>query len=374
MHRLRGTLLLAVSLTAAGTAGAQSPHRAIRAGTQVVDTLLGSSPKLSERGGFRTYRFTASVGKRYVITMTADDFDAYVWVAREVGGLTDELDSDDDGGGGTNARLRFRPPADGSYLIVAQSLSEEGTGAFTLRLDETEPAVMPPAQPIRIGETLVGRLTDESPVDDMEGFPYAHYTLRGNGQRVRITMRAADFDAYLALLQRRAGGEEEVATNDDGAGGTDARITVTLDGEYRILARPLGTDGRGEFSVSVEEAIPVPVIQRPIRVGETLTGELTDRDPELDDGGFFHEYVLEANAGEEFRITLRSTEFDSYLRWGRKDGDAFTEIASDDDGGGNLDSQLTVRADARGRYVIRVSALGSDSVGPYELRVERGGR
>lgn len=374
MHRLRGTLLLAVSLTVAGAAGAQSPHRAIRAGTQVVDTLLTSAPKLSERGGFRTYRFTASVGKRYVISMAADDFDAYVWVAREVGGLTDELDSDDDGGGGTNARLRFRPPADGSYLIVAQSLSEEGTGAFTLRLDEMEPAVMPPTQPIRIGETLVGRLTDDSPVDDMEGFPYAHYTLRGNGQRVRITMRAADFDAYLVLLQRRAGGEEEVATNDDGAGGTDARITVTLDGEYRILARPLGTDGRGEFSVSVEEAIPVPVIQRPIRVGETLTGELTDRDPELDDGGFFHEYVLEANAGEEFRITLRSTEFDSFLRWGRKDGEAFTEIASDDDGGGNLDSQLTVRADARGRYVIRVSALGSDSVGPYELRVERGGR
>lgn len=388
MHRSRGTMLLAVTMTTAGLVAAApldaqrarpaaaqaSPHRPIRPGAEVTDSLNAASPRVDGRGGFRTYRFDASMGKRYVIAMNADDFDAYVWVAQEVAGLTDELDSDDDGGGGTNARLRFRPPADGSYIIVAQSLSEDGAGRFTLRLEEMEPAVMPPTSPIRIGETLVGSLTDDSPVDDIEGFPYAHYSVRGTGQRVRITLRAADFDAYLVLFQRRAGGEEEVATNDDGAGGTDARITATLDGEYRILVRPLGSDGRGSYNVSVEEAIPVPVIQRPIRAGETVSGELTSQDPELDEGGFFHEYVLDANAGDEFRITLRSTEFDSFLRWGRKDGDAFTEISSDDDGGGNLDSQLSVRTDARGRYVIRVSALGSGSVGPYELRVERTGQ
>ena len=61
-------------------------------------------------------------------------------------------------------------------------------------------------------------------------------------------------------------------------------------------------------------------------------GEITGSDPESDDGEFFHEYVVEANAGDELRITLRSEEFDSFLRWGTKDGDRFQELANDDDG------------------------------------------
>lgn len=376
-----GRLVLATSLGAASllapvvSANAQAAARPIRIGQPVTDSIGAAEPRLADRGGFRTYRLTASASKRYVITLDSDGFDAFVWVAREVGGLTDMLASDDDAGGGpdgTNARLRFRPPADGSYLVVAQSLSEGGRGPFTLRVEETDPPVTPATIPIAIGETTHGAITNDSPVDDEQGYLFNHFSIRGNGQRVRILLRSEDFDAYLALLRvDAAGGEEEVDANDDGGGGTDSRITRVLDGTYRIVVRPLNGQERGSYTLSVEEALPVAVEQRPIAIGQTVNGEIGDGDPETDEGEFFHEFVLEANAGDALRITLRSPDFDSFLRWGTKDGLEFRELATDDDGAGNLDAQLTVRVDAAGRYVIRVSGLGSGSVGGYELTVER---
>lgn len=354
--------------------GATAPAL-IRFASPVTDSLRAAEPTMSGRGAFRVYRFEARADQRYVIEMTAPDFDAYVWVARQVGVLTEELASDDDGGGGTNARLRFKPPADGSYFLVAQSLAESGAGAYTLQVSEQDPPPPPVARAIELGQSVDGELTDESPVREQDGDqPYDLYSIRGNGQRVRIVMTAESFDAYLQVIRVGAKGqEEEVASDDDSGGGTNARVTITLDGEYRIIARALSDNGRGSYALSVTDAPVVAVIPRPIAVGESVSSELSSADPELDDGGYFHEYVVNAQVGDVFRITLRSGEFDSYLRWGTKEGDIFTEIASDDDGGGDLDSMLEVRVERAGSYVIRVSALGSGSVGPYQLNVERGG-
>lgn len=347
--------------------------RPIRFATPVTDSLRATDPKMSGRGGFRVYRFDARADKRYIITMEAPDFDAYVWVARQVGVLTEDIANDDDGGGGTNSRLRFKPPVNGSYFLVAQSLSSEGAGGYTLRVEEVNPPPAPTARPVAIGDAVSGELTDASPVREEEGNqPYDLYTLRGKGQRVRIQMDAENFDAYLSIYKVTADGEEKIGDDDDSGGGTNARVTLTLDGEYRIVARSLSEDGRGRYTLSVSDAPAVMVVQRPIAVGETVSNELSASDPELDDGGYFHEYVVTAAAGDSFRITLRSSEFDAYLRWGTKDGDAFTEISSDDDSGGDLDSQMTVRVERAGTYVIRVSALGTGSVGPYQLTFERG--
>lgn len=365
---------LAAQANRAATAPAQAAIRPIRLGQDVTGTLGANDPVLTGRGPFHAYRFTARADKRYVISMSAPDFDALVTVVREVGGITDQIASDDDGGGDTNARLRFRPPAAGSYIVVAQSLSEDGRGTYTLRVEETNPPVAPQAREISLGASVQGTISNESSVDDEEGFPFDLYRISGSGQRVRIVMRSGEFDTFLRLTKVTKTGEEEVATDDDGAGGTDSRLTVTLDGSYHLYARPLSNSDRGGYTLSVEEAVPVAVVQRPVRAGQTIEGELSAGDPELDEGGYFHEYVLDATSGDEFRITLRSGEFDSFLRFGTKNGDAFTEISSDDDGGGDLDSQLTARVSSSGRYVIRVSSLGSGSVGPYTLSVERVGR
>ena len=353
----------------------QAVGQPIRFATSVSDSIRTTDLKISGRGGFRTYRFEARTDKRYIITMDAPGFDAYVWVARQVGGLTEEVASDDDSGegeGGTNARLRFNPKVNGSYTLVAQSLSEDGVGAFTVRVEEIAPPPPAVARPIAIGQSITGEITENSPrLEDDGDVPHDVYTIRGKGQRVRIAL-SAEFDTYLQVKKVSGGVEEEVASDDDGGGGTNSRVTLELDGEYRIIARPLGGNPVGPYTLVVTEAVAPVVRQRSIEIGQTIQGELTAEDPELDDGGYFQEFVISASAGDQLRITMRSGEFDSFLRWGTKTGAEFTEIETDDDSGGDLDSQINIRINVTQQYVIRVSALESNSVGPFTLTVERG--
>ena len=126
MSRVRGPLVSLLTLAALSAApaplaaqasrAANAPAqgmRPIRLGQDVAGTLAATDPSLSGRGPFHAYRFTARADKRYVITMTAPDFDALVTVMREVGGLTDQIASDDDGAGGTDARMSFGPHSAG---------------------------------------------------------------------------------------------------------------------------------------------------------------------------------------------------------------------------------------------------------------------
>lgn len=358
----------------AAAAAAQATGQPIRFATDVRDSIRATELKISGRGGFRTYRFEARADKRYIITMNAPDFDAYVWVARHVGGLTEEVASDDDGGagdGGTNARLRFKPPVNGSYTLVAQSLTEEGVGAYTVRIEEVAPPPPAVARAISIGQTIEGNISENSPrLEDDGDVAHDLYSIRGKGQRVRIAM-SAEFDTYLQVMKITNGTEEEVESDDDSGGGTNSRITMVLDGEYRIIARPLGGNPVGPYTLSITEAVETAVRQRPIEIGQTIQGELTTEDAELEDGGYYQEYTVYANAGDQLRITMRSGEFDSFLRWGMKSAEGFREMASDDDSGGDLDSQLNVRVEQSGTYVIRISALEANSVGPYTLSLER---
>ncbi len=347
--------------------------RPIRLGQMAEGTLAATDPKIDGRGPFHAYRFEARAGTRYIITMRSESVDAYVWVARQVGPLTENLGSDDDSGGGTDARLRFRATADGPHLVVTQSLSEDGSGAYSVLVEEAPPAQVAVARTIAVGETMTGRIDESSPMlEDMDDTPYALYRITAvGGRRLRVSLTSEDFDAYLTVRRVTGSGEEEVASNDDGGGGTNARITFVADGEYTIVARPLGSNGAGSYSLAVAEAPATVVITRAIRVGDSAEGEITDADPELDSGPFFHQFEIQAQQGERLRLTLRSEDFDSFLRWGRAAASGFEELGSDDDSGGNVDSMLEVTVPTSGKYLIRVSPLGAGQTGRYRLMVER---
>lgn len=358
---------------ASPASAAQDPLRPIQLGRMVEATLAATDPKIESRGPFHAYRFVAKADTRYIITMRSESLDAYLWVARPVGPLTENLDSDDDGGGDTDARLRFRATESGTYIIVAQALSEEGAGAYSLMLEEAPPMQPAVARPIAIGETATGMIDESSPVlEDMDDIPYALYSLSARGgRRVRITMTADDFDAYLTVARVTPDGDEEVASNDDSGGGTNARVTFAADGDYKIIARPLGSSGIGAYSLSVTEAPATVLITRAIGVGDTAEGEITDADPEMDQGPYFHQFEIQARQGDRLRITMRSEAFDSFLRWGRAGTEGFEELASDDDSGGNVDSMLEITVEESGKYLIRVSPLGAGQTGSYRLTIER---
>ena len=106
---------------------------------------------------------------------------------------------------------------------------------------------------IRPGETLRGTLSGSDAVLD-DGSFYDCFTLRARpGERLEVTLRSADFDAYLAVLEGRscaAGASGE--SDDDGAGGTDSRVGITLgDGAYSIRANSLGGGETGRYGLVV---------------------------------------------------------------------------------------------------------------------------
>jgi serine protease Do len=72
-------------------------------------------------------------------------------------------------------------------------------------------------------------------------------------------------------------------------------------------------------------------------------------------------------AGQEVVIDLISDDFDSYLYLA---GPGLSEPLSDDDGGGNLHSRLTLSVPESGEYRIIVSSL-SGGEGAYSLSVSR---
>lgn len=106
---------------------------------------------------------------------------------------------------------------------------------------------------ISVGQTVRGTLTASSPTLD-DGSHYATYTLGGrSGQRVTVTLRSSDFDAYLAVGRMSGGEFASIETDDDGAGGTDSRVTLTLpsSGDYVIRANTLSEGETGAFTLEV---------------------------------------------------------------------------------------------------------------------------
>lgn len=345
----------------------------LRLGQSVSGSIAESDPALYERGRFKVYQFQASPGRRYIATLESDDFDAFLTVARTVGGITDHMLTDDDGSGeGTGSRLRFTVPTAGTYLILAQSLGEDGTGAFTLRLDSAT-IRQPRPQAFTIGTPVQGELSEgDAEYEDQgaEGF-YDLYRLQGRaGQRLRIRMEMGEYFASVEVGTMQGGQFQPVEGLTQGPEGA-VNVTLPAAGEYFIRAGAFGSI-TGEYTLSAEERAPAPApLTTPIRQGESATGELQEGDSELDDGRLYDAYVYTGRAGERLRVDLRSEDFDAYVAVGRMVDGTFTEIASNDDAedGEGLDSALDVELPEDGRYVIQATSFSAGATGAYQVSV-----
>jgi serine protease Do len=192
-------------------------------------------------------------------------------------------------------------------------------------------------------------------------------------------MEAETFDAYLRFGRLDADGEfEEVAVDDDGGGGpngTDARLRVRVPntGAYELRATSLGEFGSYRLTLSEGVAPAETASREPIQAGEVESGTLTDGDAVRDGDEMYYDYWLyEGRAGERITINLSSSAFDTYLTFGRLDGETFEEIESNDDAPGDTtDSELGVTLPSAGTYAIRASSYGEGVTGDYVVEVTR---
>lgn len=241
---------------------------------------------------------------------------------------------------------------------------------------------------LRLGREGSGALSNMDPMMD-DSSHYDLWTYSGKaGETIKVTLRSSAFDSYLSVGRIRGGDFDEMESDDDGAGGKDSKIVLTLpeDGEYGIRVNSLTAGETGVYSVIVEQADPSEVdvadsaggsadpLPTPtsIHAGQTLTGDLSDTDPKMDDDSHYDMYSFTAKRGQQATITMRSTAFDSYLTFGRIENGSFSTLESDDDTGGGDDAQVTARITRDGEYVIRANSLFSNVSGQYTVRLEMG--
>lgn len=373
-----------------------SRDRAIALGETRTSSLDGSDGLRDDDSLFEAWYFEGRAGQRVSFTMRSSTFDTYLLVGRQ--GASAHIDSDDDGGGGTDSQIESTLPADGWYVIIANSLSGGTTGAFTLSVatgTATSAAAgsmtnaqilrMQPttARRIAVGQTQVSRMASTH-ARMSDNTPFEAWFLEGRaGERVTVTVRSSDFDSFLHV--GRQGEDSTIESDDDSAGDLDSRITLTLpaSGTYVLIANTVGSDDEGAYTIEVtggastgattytqSQAFALPVASaRRIAMGETRASRLGSTNPMMSDYTPFETWYIEGRAGERVTITMRSTDFDSYLRIGALGSTA--SLASDDDSGGNLDSQVTVTLPANGVYVIIANTLSEGQSGAYTMTVLR---
>lgn len=345
--------------------------KSIRFGQTVRGELKAGDATAEDDSLFDLYRFSGKKGERIILEMHSQAFDSFLalYGAAEGG---DPIEFDDDSAGGTNARLAFTLPNDGTYRVRANAMNEDDSGAYTIRLTRAPRAVAAKVMTIAVGARSEGDLTSRDATAEDESY-YDVYRFSGaKGDRIAVELKSKDFDAFLSI--HKPGQNVELVYDDDGGKDGDARLmfVVPQTGEYDIRANSLNKGETGHYTLTLDQA---PAAAGPIRIsyGDTQAGALDRDDATADDASYYDVYRFLGVAGDKVVITMQSSDVDAYVSLHIKGQSA--EIASDDDGlRQGSDARLTFTLPRSGEFDIWANTLKPGEIGSYQLRLERSGR
>jgi hypothetical protein len=235
--------------------------------------------------------------------------------------------------------------------------------------------------PIRVGQTITGRLaqTDQAFSD---GSRYKLYAFVGNkGDTVAVDLASDDFDANLLVADASG---NSLARNDDSGEKCNARLTFVppATGNFRIYANSSAQAELGEYKLTLSRGRARAAADTVCRgfgrvaglleVGQTITGTLSDEDPEFpSDSTYFERWILPVRPNQAFTVDLTSDDFDAYLLLTRGRGD---KIVENDDGGGGCHARLVYTAtdDHPLRVVVNTASRPRRQTGRFTLKVTEG--
>ncbi len=216
-----------------------------------LDGRLGPGSRVlrADDSFFNVYTFEGKAGERVTIDMTSDEIDPYLIL---VGPNGREVAQNDDGGGGTNARIVATLPSTGTYMLIANSAQSGEAGKYSLRasggaVGGSDRA--PTGQYILASE---GVLDSQASVLPSDGSLYQKHEFEGRaGQSVTIRAESSDFDTYLVLVSPSG---QAIAQNDDAdTTSTDSEISIILPrtGTYQAIVNSFDKEGRGRYSLTI---------------------------------------------------------------------------------------------------------------------------
>ena len=203
-----------------------------------------------------------------------------------------------------------------------------------------------------------------------DGSYYKAYQFQGQaGQSVVIEMRGDGLDPYLVLFDASG---RKVAEDDDGAGGKNARLKVTLPstGKYTLYANSYEIGKTGSFTIAgslsnnftAESTGDRRILLQKNGVLGTQSRILAR------DGSFFDAFSFNGQAGQVVQIELISSDFHPYLVLFSPN----SKVLQENNGlPSRKQATMTLELPFTGTYRTIVNAFDRTGKGSYKLTVQR---
>ncbi len=350
-----GTTALAVLIPVAARCDVTTP---IAVAQTVNGALINTDCKLADDTYADKFALTLTEATPLRVQMNSSGVDAFLIVQDAVSGFI--VAENDDGAGDTNARIEQVFPA-GRYVIVANTFEANQIGDYSLSVTRANPACLT-STPIATPSSVNGNLTAATCVLADSSYADRYSLTVASATVLTATMRSDSVDSYL-FIESDAGVSS--GRNDNGGGGTDARVITNLDpGTYIIYANSAGPRDTGPYALTLSSRIDPCGASRAVAVGQSFTDTLTSTGCRLADGSYVRRYAFAVATAGAIRIDLTSTQFDPYLLL--QQAGATPTLAEDDDGGPGLNAQI-LRVYEPGNYVITVTSATSGELGLFQL-------
>ena len=225
------------AVTALAGGGVEKGVGSLPSGQTMTESLSAMDDPLDDGAYGDIWVFDVDGEAEVTITLSSGSFDTMLHLGTPDG----EVLATNDDADGTNSEIQAKLGA-GRYAAVATSYAAGETGAYEIRLEVGGGS-------LSAGASVSGALTAGPTLQD--GSYYEDWPINGRGgDRVTLTLRSGDFDAYLMVLQNG----EIIASDDDSAGGTDSQIDMTLPstGSYVVRANSYGEGATGGYTLSME--------------------------------------------------------------------------------------------------------------------------
>jgi len=207
--------------------------------------LTDGGDTMDDESFYNMHIVPAQAGEALDITLASAAFDAYLFLLDPDG---DVLFEDDDSAQGTNARGSFIVPITGNYTAIVNTVEPESVGPYSLVVRRGTPDEIMASE---VGiEKFTGELTSDSEMMADDSRFESHVVSGAAGETLNLTLTSPVFDVYLFVFDSDG---NVLAEDDDSAGGTDAKLTVTLpaDGDYLVVANSVGNDALGPYTIDL---------------------------------------------------------------------------------------------------------------------------
>jgi len=327
-------------------------------------TLTDTDDTLPGYGYADTYTFEGSAGQQLVADLQSAAFDTYLLLRSPSG---EEFRNDDYEGDTSRSLINMSLTEPGTWEVVASSFMGEETGSYSLQLNLESSGTVATQSDLRSER---GNLAaDDATLGSGEYMDI--YEIEGRpGQQLVADLRSDDFDTFL-ILQAPSG---ETVENDDADSISRSLIDTQLTelGTYRVVVTSYAVGGTGDYTLDLQRSAGNPQADAAsrdivsLRLGESASGELLAADVTSDTGTFEDAWAFTGEAGDSLRISLRSSEFDTFLRLITPSGET---IENDDFESSLSESAIEITLPESGRYRVVATSYSAATEGAYTLSV-----